>query len=187
MLCGYETTCMQSECSEKRCTTCQASCRNGMMILVGIIAGLVFAAIVVLLFINGFLPNPFPVVLSILIAGLTALFGVPTAAFILEDGSAKKQCLRCHFGGLFFGIIGTVLAAALTTAAELKVSCLCHFAPLTASNGQTNSMLYGRRYSFPMGENISFLLCDGTVKFLKRMRIILIKKIRAAAVWYNED
>ena len=124
MLCGYETTCMQSECSEKRCTTCQASCRNGMMILVGIIAGLVFAAIVVLLFSNGFRPNPFPVVLSILIAGLTALFGVPTAAFILEDGSAKKQCLRCHFGGLFFGIIGTVLAAALTTAAELTAGAI---------------------------------------------------------------
>lgn len=90
-----------------------------MMILVGIISGLVFAAIVVLLFINGFLPNLFPVVLTVLIVGLVALFAVPTAAFALPDDAAKKQCLRCQFGGLFFGIIGTVIAAALTVAADL--------------------------------------------------------------------
>ncbi len=119
MLCGYETTCMSNECSEKRCATCQAACRNGMMILVGIIAGLVFAAAAVLLLRGGFLTNLFPVVLAVLVTGLTTLLAVPTAAFALRDGSDKKQCIRCHFGGLFFGIIGTVIAAVLTLAADL--------------------------------------------------------------------
>ena len=124
MLCGYETTGMSNDYPEKRCATCQTNCRNGMMILVGIIAGLVFAAVMVLLFIYGFLPNLFPVILAVLVTGLTALFAVPTAAFALRDTSVKKQCLRCHFGGLFFGIIGTVLAAVLTLAADLTVGVI---------------------------------------------------------------
>ena len=121
MLCGYESSCVQNSGSERRCSSRFSCCMNGLMILIGIIAGLVFAAIVVLLFINSFLPNPFPVVLGVFIAGLASLFGVPAAAFALKENSPKKQCLRCHFGGLFFGIIGTILASSLTLAAELAV------------------------------------------------------------------
>jgi|GEM_PF-6525347 len=119
MLCGYENACMQGRANENGCQTGYAKCMKGMMVLVGIIAGLVLAAAVVLLFINSLLPAVFPMVMAVLITGLTVLVGTPATAFALSDNSAKKQCLKCHIGGLFFGIIGTVISSALAIATDL--------------------------------------------------------------------
>ena len=121
MMCDYEyneqqyvqTTCSQSNdlCSK---------CSRGMMILTGIISGLVFAAAVVLLFINSLLTAVFPAVLTSLIAGLAALGAVLSAAvFPCCEGSTGKKCIRCHLGGLFFGILGTIASALLAVSTDL--------------------------------------------------------------------
>ena len=123
MICGYENGCMQEverDC-KRRCRGGLARCMNGLMILVGIIAGLVLAAAVVLLFINSLLVSVFPLVLAVLVTSLAVLLGTSAAALALPEDSAKKQCLRCHFGGLYFGIIGTVVASLLAIATDLAV------------------------------------------------------------------
>ena len=94
---------------------------QGIMVLVGIISGLVLSAVSVLLFINSLLPAPFTALLAALITGLVFLFVVLIGAFAAESGSALKSCLRCHAGGLFFGIFGTIISAGIAVSVDLAV------------------------------------------------------------------
>ena len=90
-----------------------------MMILIGIISGLVFAAAVVLLFVNSLLTEVFPFVLASLITGTIVLLTVLAASLVLPCSSAGKSCIKCSLGGLFFGIIGTVISALLAISTDL--------------------------------------------------------------------
>lgn len=98
-----------------------SECSRGMMILTGIISGLVFAAVVVLLFINSLLTAVFPAILASLIAGLVTLGVVLSAAVFPCEDTAGKKCIRCHLGGLFFGILGTIASAFLAISTDLAV------------------------------------------------------------------
>ena len=117
MICGCENQYMTSQGSGNGCS----QCRSGMMILIGIISGLVFAAAVVLLFINSLITVVFPFVLAVLITGLAALLTILTASLALPCSSEGKKCIRCNLGGLFFGIIGTVISALLAISTDLAV------------------------------------------------------------------
>lgn len=117
MICGCENQYMTSQGSMNGCS----DCRKGMMILIGILSGLVFTAAVVLLFINSLLPAVFPFVLASLITGLAVLLTVLAASLILPCSSAAKGCIRCNLGGLFFGIIGTVISSLLAISTDLAV------------------------------------------------------------------
>ena len=98
MMCDYD---YNGQYVSSSTTDICSRCRNGMMILVGIISGLVFAALVVLLFINSLLTAMFPAVLTSLITGLAAL-GLVTAAalFFYCFYSGSRSLTRRVF---FFG------------------------------------------------------------------------------------
>ena len=74
MLCNYSGfQCPESgaeNTSAERCTTCM----KGMMILVGIISGIVFAIVGILLFINSLLTAPLAVIWTALGTALVYLF-----------------------------------------------------------------------------------------------------------------
>lgn len=114
MLCGYES-CQ----TDSRCADSYSRCMKGIMILVGIIGGLIFAAAVILLFINSLIPSVFGAVLASLITGLVLLALTLGASLFLPCGSEAKACLSCNTGGLFFGIIGTVLSAFIAISTDL--------------------------------------------------------------------
>lgn len=116
MMCDYD---YNGQYVSSSTTDICSRCRNGMMILVGIISGLVFAALVVLLYINSLLTAMFPAVLTSLITGLAALGLVTAAALFSGDNSRTKGCIRCHLGGLFFGIIGTIISSFLAISTDL--------------------------------------------------------------------
>ena len=115
MLCGCDNKQINSQGSGNGCS----KCRSGMMIMTGIISGLVFTALVVLLFINSLLTAVFPFVLASLITGITVLLTVLIASLVLPCSSAGKKCIKCNLGGLFFGIVGTVISALLAVSTEL--------------------------------------------------------------------
>ena len=123
MICGYNGNCV-TERSCERCPDGFSKCMNGMMILVGVLAGLVFAAAAVLLFLNGLLPSLFPAALTMLIAGLAVMLTVLAAALFLPDESKGKSCIRCHVGGLFFGILGTIVSSLFLVAADLAAGSI---------------------------------------------------------------
>ena len=121
MMCDYEYNeqqYVQTTCSQSSSELC-SRCSRGMMILTGIISGLVFAAVVVLLFINSLLTALFPAMLASLIAGLVTLGVVLSAAVFPGEDTAGKKCIRCHLGGLFFGILGTIASSLLAVSTDL--------------------------------------------------------------------
>ena len=76
MLCGYNCQSAPA-CNEGgRCQGSFSRCMNGIMVLVGIISGLVFAAAAVLLFINSLVTAWFPAVLPALVTGVALLLVV---------------------------------------------------------------------------------------------------------------
>ena len=90
---------------------------TGIMVLVGIISGLVFAAVTVLLFIFGQLALiGFGVVTALIIAGLLLLV-VAGAALFSENRPKLRCCIKQNLGGLFFGFIGTLLSGILAISA----------------------------------------------------------------------
>lgn len=93
---------------------------KGIMILVSIIGGLVFAAAVVLLFINSFITQVNFFVWTALISALVYLFALIAVSAAKPDGSAGL-CVRCNSAGLFTGIFGTVFSGALAVSAALAV------------------------------------------------------------------
>ena len=75
MICNYD----ECPCRNERPCKCN-DCEKGIMILVSIIGGLVFAAVVVLLFINNFLAVPGFAGWTALISALVYLAGLIAAA-----------------------------------------------------------------------------------------------------------
>ncbi len=113
---------------ETACPDICDSCMSGVMILVSIISGILFAALGIVLFVNSILTAPFTVALTALITGFAFLFTVVIGSAVSECRSKFKKCIRCHFGGLFFGILGTIFsavtAAAVTLTAESVLSAV---------------------------------------------------------------
>ncbi len=121
MLCGYNCQPENNNAGEQRCCDGFSRCMNGIMILVGIIAGLVFAAAVVLLFINSLVTAFFPAVLTALITGIVLLISVLVLSLADGGSTAAMRCLRCKLGGLLFGIVGTILTSFIAVSADLTV------------------------------------------------------------------
>lgn len=112
MICNYD------ECSCRNERPCKCNdCEKGIMILVSIIGGLVFAAVVVLLFINNFLAVPGFAGWTALISALVYLAGLIAAAV----SEKSRKCIRCSLGSLIFGIFGTIFSGYLSIAAAITV------------------------------------------------------------------
>ncbi len=117
MLCNYDSACGERNemNNRKRCNNCM----TGIMVLVGIIAGIIFASITVLLFIFGQLLLVYVGALAAFIIGAVTLFIVLIAALQSENRPKLASCIRCHLGGLFFGILGTLFSGFLAISAIL--------------------------------------------------------------------
>lgn len=113
MLCGYDNC--QNEVRRERCN----SCMRGIMILVGIIGGIIFAAAAVLLFINSLLTSAFTGVLIALITAIVFMFIILIGAFASSCGSKVRDCIRCNVAGLFIGILGTIAAGIIAVSTDL--------------------------------------------------------------------
>ncbi len=113
MNCGYENTLREAD------SRCDSSCMSGIMVLVGSIGGILFAAAGVLLFVFSLITDPFAAVLTFLIAALVLGAIILIAAFSADRCSRTKCCVRSNLGGLFFGILGTILSASLAISATL--------------------------------------------------------------------
>lgn len=113
MICNYD----ECPCRNERPCKCN-DCEKGIMILVSIIGGLVFAAVVVLLFINNFLAVPGFAGWTALISALVYLAGLIAAAAVSEK---SRKCIRCSLGSLIFGIFGTIFSGYLSIAAAITV------------------------------------------------------------------
>lgn len=111
MICNYENC--RCESGKNDC-----GCMKGIMVLVSIIGGIVFAAAVVLLFINSFLTQTGFFVWTALISALVYLFTVIAVSAAKPEGKAGL-CVRCNTAGLFTGIFGTVFSGALAVSAVL--------------------------------------------------------------------
>ena len=119
LLCGYNCQSVPACAEESRCRGSFSRCINGIMVLVGIISGLVFAAAVVLLFVNSLITAWFPAVLTALITGVALLTAVVVLSVFRGTSDNGRSCIRCLFGGLMFGIIGTILSAFIAVSADL--------------------------------------------------------------------
>lgn len=119
MLCGYNCQSAPA-CNEGgRCQGSFSRCMNGIMVLVGIISGLVFAAAAVLLFINSLVTAWFPAVLTALVTGVALLAAVVVLSVVRCVSDKGRSCIRCRLAGLMFGIIGTILSAFIAVSADL--------------------------------------------------------------------
>lgn len=119
MLCNCNYGCCQPTDSQPtvECTTCT----KGMMILVGIISGILFAVAGVLLFINSLLTVPAAAAWTTLAAAAVYL----TALLILPAASCScgkiADCIRCHFGGIITGVFGALFSSVIGVALTLTV------------------------------------------------------------------
>lgn len=102
-------------CVQEREQSC-SRCENGLSVLVGIIGGIIFTAVVVLLFINGFLTN---IVFSGWVALISALVFLAGVVIIASASQKGRVCIRCSLGSLIFGILGTIFSGYLSIAFEL--------------------------------------------------------------------
>lgn len=117
MLCNYDSTCGErnDNISRKRCNNCM----TGIMVLIGIIAGIIFASLTVLLFIFGQLALVYVGTLAAFIIGAVTLFIVLIAALQSENRPKLSSCIKCNLGGLFFGILGTLFSGFFAISAIL--------------------------------------------------------------------
>ena len=114
MVCNYENGCSgQKSCSD---------CRSSLMVLVGIIGGIIFAAAGILLFINGLITVPGYAGWVALIAALVYLFVLIASAVSSDTAGNMPCCIRKNTGSLFFGIAGTILAGILVISTELAAA-----------------------------------------------------------------
>lgn len=113
MICNYENC----NCRPDRDSMC-SRCENGLAILVGIIGGLVFTAITVLLFINGFLESTGLSGWVALVTAIVYLLILVGAASVSEKG---KKCICCSLGSVIFGIFGTIFSGYLSVATAIAV------------------------------------------------------------------
>ncbi len=113
MLCNYNDI-----CSERRENKQCGKCMTGIMVLVGIIAGIVFAAVTVLLFNFGLLTSVYFGALAALIISVIILTVVLVSALFSENKPKLSSCLKCNLGGLFFGLLGTIFSGILAVAAN---------------------------------------------------------------------
>ena len=107
MLCNYDNN---IDCGSRR------TCNNvmpGLMALVGIIAGIVFTVVTLLLFNAGLLTLPYVGAAVMLGVGVAALITLLAAVITRGEHSRTVCAVRQNSGGLFFGIIGTILSGIL--------------------------------------------------------------------------
>ncbi len=92
-------------------------CETGLSVLVGIISGIIFTAVVVLLFTNGLITDPGFAGWAALITVLVYLFVVIAVAAGSEKG---RNCLECYLGSIIFGIFGTIFSGYLSVSTVLE-------------------------------------------------------------------
>ncbi|MBQ8133233.1 MAG: hypothetical protein IJ192_02310 [Clostridia bacterium] len=119
MICNYDGCgCERPERHEKRdCSPCM----RGIMILVGIIGGLIFAAIAVTLFISSILAWAGFTAWVALVTALVYLLVLLVIALTSETSGKVVRCIRCYLGGLIFGIFGTIFAGFLGIVSEFAL------------------------------------------------------------------
>lgn len=116
MICNYEN-CPCRPDREEGCNRCE----NGLAVLIGIIGGIVFTTITVLLFINGFLAGLGLSGWVALVSAVVYLFALIALAAVSEEG---KECICCSLGSLIFGIFGTVFSGYLSVATTITVGAV---------------------------------------------------------------
>ena len=109
VICNYDNSASNNR---QTCHTCE----RGLSVLVGIIGGIVFTAVAVLLFINGFLTSAGFAGWVALITALVFLAGLIVAAAVSEKG---RECIGCYLGSLVFGIFGTIFSGYLSISADI--------------------------------------------------------------------
>ena len=112
MNCNFE------EYSERSCG-CN-SCMKLVCALVSVLGGLLFAAAVVLLFVNGLLPQASAFAAAALVSSLVYL-ALLIGAAVFTCGSGCRDCIRCYLAGSFIGIFGTVFTSAAAVSLTLTV------------------------------------------------------------------
>lgn len=119
MLCNYGGfQCPETGTEDAGVERCSA-CVKGMMILVSIISGIVFAIAGVLLFVNSLLTAPLAVIWTALGTALAYLFFLLLVPLFRSGCRRLSECICCHFGGLIFGIFGTIFSAVIGAAITL--------------------------------------------------------------------
>lgn len=114
MICNYETC--RCENGRKEC-----ACMKGIMVLVSIIGGILFATAVALLFVNSLISAPSLILWAALAAALVYLFTVIGASVYADGESKTGHCIRCNLAGIFFGILGTIFTSIIGVATTLAV------------------------------------------------------------------
>lgn len=106
MMCSYDSC---GAARPERPESCDR-CMTGIMILVGIIGGILFSIGATILFLTSLLTFTIAAVLTALIFGLVFLFVV-----IIGSAASERfaKCVKCSFGGLLFGILGTIFSSFL--------------------------------------------------------------------------
>lgn len=107
MLCNYDgCNGTDNESKPERCDKCM----TGITVLVSIIAGIVFSALTLTLFKIGFLPFACVGIAVALAVAVIFLFVLLIGGIREEHNHRLSKCVCCNLGGLFFGIIGTILS-----------------------------------------------------------------------------
>lgn len=117
MICSYDSCGSPTENRRPECTPCM----SGVMVLVGIIGGIVFALIATLLFVNSLITLVNFAVWVALIFGLVYLLSIITGSALSKK---LADCVRCHFGGLLFGVLGLIFSALLGITVEFAVTSI---------------------------------------------------------------
>ncbi len=115
MVMNYESC----SCEQRRC-----NCPKGIMVLAGILAGIVFTVIGVLLFNNGLITDITPVAWTALVSGLVYLFVL--IGIIASDGSdTQTRCrVRRLLPALLVGIFGTIFTSIIAVASTLTAGAV---------------------------------------------------------------
>ena len=115
MICNYETCC----CENSKKNDC--ACMKGIMVLVGIIGGIIFAAISALLFVNSLISAPSLILWTALVSALVYLFTIIAASVYAQDKPKTIHCIKCNIAGIFIGIFGTIFSGVIEIATTLTV------------------------------------------------------------------
>lgn len=107
--------------------SCEQGCgswKNGIMVLVSILAGIVFAVAGVLLFNFGYLTDVTPAVQTALISGLVYLFVLLGISSTRSPVSHASCCTRNLLAPLLVGIFGTIFASILAISSTLTAGAV---------------------------------------------------------------
>ncbi len=94
------------------------SCMKGISALVSVLGGLLFAAAVVLLFVNSLLTQASAFAIAALVSSLVYL-ALLIGAAVFTCGGECRDCIRCYLAVSFIGIFGTAFTSAAAASLTL--------------------------------------------------------------------